>query len=65
MDRFLSIRLGVAALNALKNGYSSDMVGIINNKVVYLSLDRAFKKQMKLNHEMFQFFESFRLNRTF
>jgi 6-phosphofructokinase 1 len=64
MDRFLSIRLGVAALNALKNGYSSDMVGIVNNKVVYLSLERAFKKQMKLNQEMFQFFESFRLNRT-
>jgi hypothetical protein len=40
------------------------MVGIVNNKVVYLSLERAFKKQMKLNQEMFQFFESFRLNRT-
>jgi len=64
MDRFLSIRLGVAALNALRNGYSSNMVGIINNKVVYLPLHQAFKKQMKLNQEMFQFFESFRLNRT-
>ncbi len=64
MDRFISIRLGIAALNGLKIGYSRHMVGIINNKVVYSSLERVFKKQMRLSQEMFKFFESFLLNRT-
>jgi 6-phosphofructokinase 1 len=59
MDRFLSIRLGIAALDALKNGFTSHMVGVKNNDVVFHPLDKAVKKAIQLDQVMLHFFESF------
>ncbi|MEL6132916.1 MAG: 6-phosphofructokinase [Bacteroidota bacterium] len=48
MDRVLGSRLGYAALEALMEGLSNVMVGLVNNKIVHTS----FAKACKLNQEM-------------
>lgn len=42
-DRILASTLGHASVVALIKGYEKDMVGIMNNKVVYTPLDQAIK----------------------
>lgn len=43
MDRVLASRLGVAAVEALRNGKKGMMVGLMNQNVVYTPFDNAIK----------------------
>ncbi len=44
MDRVLASRVGVAAVEALMNGYRNEMVGVLNNEIAYTPLEHAIKK---------------------
>jgi len=43
MDRVLASRTGVAAVEALKLGYRGEMVGIINNEIMFTPFEHAIK----------------------
>lgn len=43
MDRVLASRTGVAAVEALKLGYRNEMVGIINNEIMFTPFEHAIK----------------------
>lgn len=51
-DRLLGSRLGVAAVEALINGESRKMVGMINNKVVLTPFAEATTKDFELDKEL-------------
>ena len=52
MDRVLSTRLGVAAVEALIKGKSSQMVGIINNNIHFTPFERSVKHHKTLNKDL-------------
>ena len=52
MDRVLSSRLGFAAVEALINGESNIMVGIVNNKVKYTSFHDAITKEKEMDKDL-------------
>lgn len=54
IDRVLASRLGVAAVEGLKNGHSKEMVGIINNKINYTPIGEAIKTEKRLDPEEFR-----------
>lgn len=43
MDRVLASRTGVAAVEALKLGYRGEMVGLINNEIMFTPFEHAIK----------------------
>lgn len=47
-DRVLASRLGLAAVEALRDGKTNDMVGIVNNAVNFVSLEDSFMKNKPL-----------------
>jgi 6-phosphofructokinase 1 len=51
-DRVLASRLGYAAVNALREGKTQVMAGIINGQVVYTPLEQAIKKNTCLSKDM-------------
>lgn len=51
-DRVLASRLGCAAVEALINGETNKMVGLINNEVVLTSYDEAIHKVKALNEDL-------------
>nr|AGH13534.1 hypothetical protein [uncultured bacterium pUR16A2] len=51
-DRILSSRLGVAAIEALKEGQRNVMVGIHNDEIVYVPIARAIKIDKPINEEL-------------
>ena len=53
-DRVLASRMGVAAVEGLKNGQSDVMVGIINNKIIYTTIQKAIKIEKRLDDEEFR-----------
>ena len=53
-DRVLAGRLGVAAVEALLNGESDVMVGVINNKVAYTPLKKATELERDMDEEIFR-----------
>ncbi|GAB5524999.1 MAG: 6-phosphofructokinase [Roseivirga sp.] len=54
MDRVLASRLGVAAVEGLRDGQSKVMVGVINNKIVYTPINEAIKIEKRLDDEEFR-----------
>ncbi|MFV0530481.1 MAG: 6-phosphofructokinase [Flavobacteriales bacterium] len=51
-DRVLSSRLGVASIEALRDGKTNIMAGIRSNKVVYTSFEEAIKKHNEINKNL-------------
>ena len=51
-DRVLASRLGVAAVEALKNGDSGIMVGVRDQQVVKTPLDRAISKHNQIDNHL-------------
>ncbi len=51
-DRVLASRLGVAAIEALDEGQRNIMVGICNEKIVYVPISRAVKMDKPIDKEL-------------
>ncbi len=51
IDRLVASRMGYAAVDALINGTSNVMVGIVNNKIHFTPLDKAVKAKQKIDPE--------------
>ena len=51
-DRILASRLGVAAIEALKEGQRNVMMGISNDKIVYVPFSRAIKMDKPIDKEL-------------
>ena len=51
-DRILASRMGVAAIEALKEGQRNVMVGISNDELVYVPFNRAIKMDKHLDKEL-------------
>jgi 6-phosphofructokinase 1 len=56
-DRILATKLGVSAVEALLNGESNKMVGIINNKIAFTKLDKAVKQHASLDKDLVRYVE--------
>lgn len=52
MDRVLASQLGYEAVLGLMNGHKDEMVGLINNKVVFTSLEKSIKYTISTDKEM-------------
>jgi 6-phosphofructokinase 1 len=53
-DRILASRLGYAAVNALAEGKTQVMAGIINDEVVFTPFENAVKEQATMRRDMLQ-----------
>ncbi len=51
-DRILASRLGLAAVEALKDGKKNEMVGIVNNEVHFVPLIDSVKENKPLNPDL-------------
>jgi len=51
-DRILASRLGYASIVALKEGQRNIMVGIDDDQIVYVPIDRAVKKDKQVDKEL-------------
>lgn len=56
-DRILAARLGVAATEALINGESGKMAGMINNQLAFTSLEKACKARSPLDRDLLRITE--------
>ena len=56
-DRILASRLGHASIEALKEGQRNVMVGIHNDQIVYVPIDRAIKKDKPIDKELIDVLE--------
>lgn len=54
LDRVLASRLGVAAVEGLREGKSKMMAGIIKNSIVYTPINEAIKTEKPLSDEEFR-----------
>jgi 6-phosphofructokinase 1 len=57
MDRVLASRLGVAAVEVLRNGHRNEMAGLIHNSIVYTSFERSVKHNIDLNTDLLKVVE--------
>lgn len=57
LDRILASRLGLAAVQALVNGKTNVMAGIIDNRVVYTNFQLAISKTKPINDELMHLVE--------
>jgi len=53
-DRILASRLGYASVQALKEGQRNIMVGISNDRVVYVPISRAIKLDKPIDRELIE-----------
>lgn len=51
LDRLVASRMGYAAVDALINGTSNVMVGIVNNEIQFTPLDKAVKAKQQIDPE--------------
>ena len=51
-DRILASRLGYASIEAIKEGQRTVMVGISNDQITYVPIDRAVKKDKPIDREL-------------
>ena len=51
-DRILAGRLGVASIDALKEGQRNIMVGVRNDEIVYVPISRAAKRDKPIDKEL-------------
>jgi 6-phosphofructokinase 1 len=52
VDRILASRMGVAAIEALKEGQRNVMIGVINDKMVNIPFAQAVKKDKPIDDEL-------------
>ena len=52
VDRILSSRLGVASIEALKEGQRNVMIGVKNDQIVYVPISRAIKIYKPIDKEL-------------
>ena len=52
LDRILASRMGVAAIQALKEGQRNVMIGVINDKMVNIPIAQAVKKDKPIGDEL-------------
>lgn len=57
MDRVLASRLGVAAVETLLEGKSSEMIGIVNGKIHFTPFGNAIKHNKDVNSELLKIVE--------
>ncbi|MCC8424424.1 6-phosphofructokinase [Mucilaginibacter sp. UR6-11] len=57
MDRVLASQLGVAAVEALKNGHSGEMVGLIHNDIAFTPFGQSVKHHHEVNAEYIRIVE--------
>ncbi len=53
-DRVLASRLGAAAVNALEDGHTDVMVGVVNNKIKISPIKMAWSNKKQINHELLE-----------
>ncbi len=51
-DRILASRLGYAAVNALRDGKTQVMAGIVNDEVVFTPFEQVVKGEARMNRDM-------------
>jgi 6-phosphofructokinase 1 len=49
MDRVLASRLGVAAVEALKDGKRNEMIGLVHDEITHTPLEKAVKHHVEIN----------------
>jgi 6-phosphofructokinase 1 len=49
MDRVLASRVGVAAVEALRDGHRNEMIGLVHNDIAYTPFEHAIKHNMDIN----------------
>ncbi len=49
MDRVLASRVGVAGVEALRNGRKGEMIGLIHNEIAYTPFEKATKHHTEVN----------------
>ncbi len=49
MDRVLASRVGVAAIEALRDGHRNEMIGVIHNEISYTPFGAALKRSTHIN----------------
>jgi 6-phosphofructokinase 1 len=57
MDRVLASRLGVAAIEGLLAGHSSEMVGLIHNEIAFTPFEHAIKHNTDINPDFLKIVE--------
>ncbi|HWZ03620.1 MAG TPA: 6-phosphofructokinase [Mucilaginibacter sp.] len=57
MDRVLASRVGVAAVEALKNGHRNEMIGLIHNEIAYTPFEHAIKHNIEINPDFLKIVE--------
>ncbi len=57
MDRVLASRLGVAAVESLREGRSGEMIGIVNGKIHFTPFNQAIKHNTDVNSELLKIVE--------
>ena len=56
-DRVLASRIGAAAVEALEEGLSNIMVGLVNGSIKYTSFDKACKMNQRIDQTMLELVE--------
>jgi len=51
LDRLIASRMGYAAVECLLEGRHNVMVGILNNRMHYTSLEKAVKSKQRISEE--------------
>lgn len=57
MDRVLASRLGVSAVESLREGKSGEMIGIVNGKIHFTPFGQAIKHNKDVNSELLKIVE--------
>ncbi len=57
MDRVLASRLGVAAVEAIKEGHTGKMAGLIHNDIVFTPFGQSVKHHYEVNAEFIRIVE--------
>jgi 6-phosphofructokinase 1 len=57
MDRVLASRVGVAAVEALRNGHRNEMIGLIHNEIAYTPFEHATKHNIEINPDFLKIVE--------
>jgi 6-phosphofructokinase 1 len=60
-DRVLASRMGLKAVEALRDGISGNMVGISDGKMIFTPLEKAIKGKSKIDNELVRVSEIMRL----
>jgi len=60
-DRVLASRMGLKAVEALRDGVSGNMVGMSDGKMIFTPLEKAIKGESKIDTELVRVSEIMRL----